>query len=110
MPIEANLRRALDALDEYQAEGVVLETAVQELLGQRATLEAILAPLDARVDRARLGDVFVALENHLRHVSQLLEVAVDFLAEAAQVAGKPPAETDPAHDPRIGLAAEEDPI
>ena len=109
MPIEGNLSKALDALDEYRAEGVVLETAVQDLVAQPAKLEALLAPLDGGADPARLRDVFLALERHFQHTRGLLDVAIDFLAEAAQKSGKPTSQTDPAHDPGISLAAEEDP-
>lgn len=108
--IESELRAALDELDELREEGVVLETAVSNLLDQPGTLARILAPIDLSHDARQRGDVFVALERHFQRTRDTLDIAIDFLAKAAVASGKSNAEADPGADAGSDLVAEERPI
>ena len=86
----AKIDAALDTLAQYREEGVVLQSALDDLRTQPAALERLVARLDP-TSPAALAQGFVALRQHLAHTRAGLDVAIDFLDKAVEeLGGTPP--------------------
>jgi hypothetical protein len=81
---------ALDTLAQYREEGVVLQSALDNLRAQPADLDRLTEGLDPSAPSA-LADGFVALRQHLAHTRTQIDVAIDFLDKAVEeLGGTPP--------------------
>ena len=90
MPTSSKLSAALDTLAQYRAEGVVLETAIDDLTAQPGKIDAALGRLDAS-NPDRLARGLVALREQLAHTRANLDFAIDFLDKAVEeLGGQPP--------------------
>jgi hypothetical protein len=86
----AKIDAALDALAQYREEGVVLQSALDELRAQPAALERLVGQLDP-ADPDALARGFAALRQHFAHTRTQLDVAIDFLDKAVEeLGGTPP--------------------
>jgi hypothetical protein len=89
MATDVKLTAALDTLEQYREEGVVLTEALEHLRAQPELLASALRALDpSHPDRLAQG--FVDLRQQLAHTRQLLDVAVDFLDKAVEELGHTP--------------------
>jgi hypothetical protein len=90
METRSKLSAALDTLAQYRAEGVVLETAADDLREWPTKLDQALAGLDpSNPDRLARG--LVALREQFAHTRANLDFAVDFLDKAVEeLGGQPP--------------------
>ena len=66
---------ALDTLAQYREEGVVLQSALDDLRAQPAALDRLIARLDSSRPDA-LVEGFVALRQHFAHTRAQIDVAV----------------------------------
>jgi hypothetical protein len=89
MASDVKLNAALDTLQQYREEGVVLTEAVEHLRAQPELLAAALRALDPS-DPDRLAQGFIDLRQRFAHTRQLLDVAVDFLDKAVEELGHTP--------------------
>ena len=90
METRSKLSAALDTLAQYRAEGVVLETAADDLREWSRRLDQALAGLDpSNPDRLSRG--LVALREQFAHTRANLDFAIDFLDKAVEeLGGTPP--------------------
>jgi hypothetical protein len=80
---------ALEVLEQYREEGVVLTNAIEKLRAQPDALAGLLGHLDA-TDPNRLAAGFVALREHIVATRQAMDPAVDFLDKAIEELGHRP--------------------
>lgn len=107
MPTSSKLTAALDTLAQYRAEGIVLETAFEDLQMQPRKLEHALTMLDpASPDKLAKG--LAALREQLAHTRANLDFAIDFLDKAVEELGGQPAYDGKDVDHR--MLAEEKPV
>ncbi|HEY3108051.1 MAG TPA: hypothetical protein VGL23_04820 [Chloroflexota bacterium] len=90
MVTSSKVDAALDALAQYREEGVVLQSALDDLRAQPAALDRLIGRLDSSRPDA-LVDGFVALRQHFAHTRAQIDVAIDFLDKAVEeLGGSPP--------------------
>src|SRR5919204_1997281 len=90
MATSTKVDAALDTLAQYREEGVVLQSALDDLRAQPAALDRLTARLDPSQPDA-LADGFVALRQHFAHTRAQIDVAIDFLDKAVEeLGGTPP--------------------
>jgi hypothetical protein len=90
MVTSSKVDAALDTLAQYREEGVILQSALDDLRAQPAALDRLIARLDSSRPDA-LVDGFVALRQHFAHTRAQIDVAIDFLDKAVEeLGGTPP--------------------
>ena len=104
--VTTKIDAALDTLAQYREEGVVLQSALDDLRAQPAALDRLIERLDPSSPDA-LADGFVALRQHLAHTRAELDFAIDFLDKAVEELGGTPPYQEKAADQRS--LAEESP-
>ena len=106
MVTSAKVDAALDTLAQYREEGVVLQSAIDDLRAQPAALDRLIERLDpSRPDALIEG--FVALRQHFAHTRAQIDIAIDFLDKAVEELGGTPPYDGKAGDLRV--LAEEGP-
>ena len=90
MPTSSKVSAALDTLAQYRAEGVVLETALEDLQAQPQKIDQALGALDPS-NPDRLAGGLIALREQFAHTRANLDFAIDFLDKAVEeLGGTPP--------------------
>jgi len=90
METRSKLSAALDTLAQYRAEGVVLETAADDLRDWPRKLDQAVGGLDPS-NPDRLAEGLVALREQFAHTRANLDFAIDFLDKAVEeLGGQPP--------------------
>jgi hypothetical protein len=88
--VATKVEAALDTLAQYREEGVVLQSALDDLRGQPAALDRLIAQLNP-AEPSALAEGFVALRQHFAHTRAQIDIAIDFLDKAVEeLGGTPP--------------------